>query len=535
MSPEFLATPIIEEAMTSDSEVPAMPAHEEAQDPTQTEKSAPKQEFVGHEDYVWAFVFLHDNIHIVSGSWDGTMRKWDCDTGLLVGQPWTGKGGCIHALALSPDGKTVACGRMDGSVQRWDTDSGKMIEDVWTGHSREVRSLSWSPNGDHIASGSRDGTILIRKLDSGQTEMGPIKTGQRWVNVLVYSPSGDKIASGGLNETICIWDTKTGELVLGPIEELGASVTSLLWSSESKKVYAASDKFVRVFDSNSGIELHRFEHDDLVNSIALSPKHNVLACVGQPGVAQLWDTESYEPLLRQPFIDRQTLRCVAFSRDGRYLASSGLDKKLTLWVVKDMVPELTSPPPSCLDVDVTNPQSSSDVFTDGESDTSYGDCFQTDQPYHPSAPPSGPYRRSRNHNLSPTQRFWNTITVPSRRHLPANESTALQPRPKHSFFAQYTGPQPVTVAVGGNKSRIYVGRLPVKTSTQTGQSSSTITQPTAQPLSMSRPQTQTQVQTTKQQPTPEENYGCWSNFCLAFWCIRRARPVVPTAAQLAAS
>ncbi|KAG1788512.1 WD40-repeat-containing domain protein [Suillus variegatus] len=341
MSPEFLATPIIEEAMTSDSEVPATPAPEEVQDPTQTEKSAPKQEFVGHEDYVWAFVFLHDNIHIVSGSWDGTMRKWDCDTGLLVGQPWTGKGGCIHALALSPDGKTVACGRMDGSVQRWNTDSGKMIEDVWTGHSREVRSLSWSPNGDHIASGSRDGTILIRKLDSGQTEMGPIKTGQRWVNVLVYSPSGDKIASGGLNETICIWDTKTGELVIGPIEELGASVTSLLWSSKSKKVYAASDKFVRVFDSNSGIELHRFEHNDLVNSIALSPKHNVLACVGQPGVAQLWDTESYEPLLRQPFIDRQTLRCISFSRDGRYLASSGLDKKLTLWVVKDMVPELT--------------------------------------------------------------------------------------------------------------------------------------------------------------------------------------------------
>ncbi|KAG1803216.1 WD40-repeat-containing domain protein [Suillus variegatus] len=403
MSAEFLATPIIEEAMTSDSEVPAMPATEEAQDPTQTQKSAPKQE-----------------------SWlDGTMRKWDCDTGLLVGQPWTGKGGCIHALALSPDGKTIACGRMDGSVQRWDTDSGKMIEDVWTGHSREVRSLSWSPSGDHIASGSRDGTILIRKLDSGQTEMDPIKTGQRWVNVLVYSPSGDKIASGGLNETICIWDTKTGELVLGPIEEQGASVTSL-------------------------------------------SKHNVLACVGQPSVAQLWDTESYEPLLH-----------------GRYLASSGLDKKFTQWVAKDMVPELTetqpqSPTPSCFDVDVTNPQSRSDVFTDDESDTSYGDCFQ---PYHPSAPSSGPYRRSRNHNLSPTQRFWNTITVPSRRHLPENESTALQPRPKHSLFAQYTGPQPVTVAAGGGKK----WRPPVKTSTQTGQSSSTITQPTAQPLSMSRP------------------------------------------------
>ncbi|KAG1838701.1 WD40-repeat-containing domain protein [Suillus subluteus] len=229
---------------------------------------------------------------------------------------------------------------MDGSIQRWDSNNGKMIEGVWTGHSREVRSLSWSPSGDYIASGSRDGTILIRKQDSGETEVGPIKTGQQWVNVLVYSPSGDRIASGGLNETICIWNTKTGELVVGPIEELWASVTSLLWSSDSKKVYAASDKFVRVFDSDSGIELHRFEHNDLVNSIALSPKHNVLACAGQPGVAQLWDTVSHEPLLRQPFIDRRTLRCISFSRDGRYLANSGLGKKLTLWMVKDLVPEL---------------------------------------------------------------------------------------------------------------------------------------------------------------------------------------------------
>ncbi|KAG2031709.1 WD40-repeat-containing domain protein [Suillus americanus] len=338
---------------------------------------------------------------------------------------------------------------MDGSIQRWDSDNGKMSEGVWTGHSREVRSLSWSPSGDYIASGSRDGTILIRKQDSGEIEVGPIKTGQRWVNVLVYSPSGDRIASGGLNETICIWNTKTGELVVGPIEELWASVTSLLWSSDSRKVYAASDKFVRVFDSDSGIELHRFEHNDLVNSIALSPKHNVLACVGQPGVAQLWDTVSHEPLLRQPFIDRRTLRCISFSGDGKYLANSGLGRKLTLWMVKDIVPELSSPTPSCLDVDaIAKPQSGGYGFTDGERDDLQRDFFP---PYYPLKSSAGPSRRSQHHNLSPTWRFWN-ITVPSRRHPSENESTPLQQRFKHSLLAQQTGPQPVTVSAGRKKN-----------------------------------------------------------------------------------
>ncbi|KAG1825311.1 WD40-repeat-containing domain protein [Suillus variegatus] len=511
--------------MSSDSETPAIPATEEAQLPTRPKKLAPKQEFVGHENYVWAFVFLHDNVHIVSGSWDGTMRKWDCNTGLLVGQPWKGEGGHIHALALSPDGKTITCGRIDGSVERWDT-SGKMFEDVWTGHSLEVRSLSWSPNGDHIASGSRDGTILIRTQDNGKTEVGPIKTGQRWVNVLVYSPSGDRIASGGLNETICIWDTKTGELVVGPIEELGASVASLLWSSDNGKVYAASDKFVRVFDSNSGSELHRFEHNDLVNSIALSPKHNILACVGQPGVAQLWDTDSYKSLLHQPFVDRPTLRCISFSRDGRYLANSGLGKKLTLWVVKDIVPELTqetrpqSPTPSCLNVDATNPRSKGDAFTHGELDDSYRDDSQF---YRPSAAFSRPPRRSRHRNPSSTRRFWDIIAS-FRRRSPANESTEPQHRSVIAKVVSYCQAQrryasgrerrtpniPLKPKPGAGTSH-----PPNSNSTQqaTGaaQAQPAVSTSTALPDANTTPQTNPQVTIN--------NAGCWTRFWLSLGCI----------------
>ena len=95
-------------------------------------KTSPKHEFVGHTDDIRSFVFLQDNVHIVSGSKDGTMRKWDCETGLLVGEPWKVED-TVYSLALSPDGETIACGRGDGSVQRWNT-NGQMMEDIWTGH-----------------------------------------------------------------------------------------------------------------------------------------------------------------------------------------------------------------------------------------------------------------------------------------------------------------------------------------------------------------------------------------------------------------
>src|SRR6267154_1000501 len=197
--------------------------------PAQCKRPIPKHEFAGHEASIWSFIFLHDNAHTVSGSWDGTMRKWSCDTGLVVGEPWKGDRGIIRALALSPDGKTIACGRNDGSVQRWNT-NGEMIEGVWTGHSELVRSLLWSPSGGHLASGSHDGTILIRNAESGEVEVGPIKTEQRGVYCLAYSPLGDRIASGGYNETICIWDSKTGELLVGTIKDLGHIVRSVVWS-----------------------------------------------------------------------------------------------------------------------------------------------------------------------------------------------------------------------------------------------------------------------------------------------------------------
>jgi WD40 repeat protein len=178
------------------------PLPEESQGPT------PKHKFEGHQNNVSSFVFLHDNVHIVSSSRDGTIRKWNCETGLPIGEPWeAGRG--IWALALSPNGKIFACGREDGKIQLWNTD-GKMIRRISTGHSDTVRSLAWSHSGGHIASGFSDGTILFQKVNKGEFDMRPIETKQGVVCSLAYSPSGDRIVSGG-DKSIC--PTGTARLV----------------------------------------------------------------------------------------------------------------------------------------------------------------------------------------------------------------------------------------------------------------------------------------------------------------------------------
>lgn len=427
--------------------------------PAPREEPIPKREFEGHKDTIWSFVFLHDNVHIVSGSEDGTMRKWNCDTGLAVGEPWKGSGarGGVYALALSPDGKRIACGRWDGGVQRWNTDSGKMIGAVWRGHSNAVVSLSWSPGGRRIASGSDAGTILLRSAKNGKTDVGPIKTKQDWVESLAYSPLGDRIASGGRNSTICIWNTQTGKLVIDPIKGLGWSVTSIVWSLDSSKLYSTSDTSARVFDSTSGALLHRFEHGKHLYSVALSPSHNVLACVGAQGIIQLWDTESYQ-LLHEPFRQsRHALRSVLFSQNGKYLAHGGDNGVLTLWMVKDIAAQFSVPMPgratprqllpvpesqssSRLDVDDTEGDDTEGDGTesdDTEGDDTEGDGIDEEMRNESSdnsfqgRQPSLPLVQSVPNVMSPARRFWTWLF--SRRRKPANESIS---HPKRGFLAR---------------------------------------------------------------------------------------------------
>jgi WD40 repeat protein len=184
------------------------------------------------------------------------------------------------------------------------------------------------------------------------------------------------IASGGFS-TICFWNAMTGELVVGPTKGLGETVMSLVWSSDNTKLYSAAGSITRIFDSKSGELLYSFqpEHDNILSFIALSPQQKILACVGNNGVAQLWDTEFNQPLRVDQQFNREPhsgwLTCVSFSRDGKYIAYSGENGKLALWVLEAMAqenqpnspPSFSSSSSSCLNVSMFTSDCPSSLLT----------------------------------------------------------------------------------------------------------------------------------------------------------------------------
>src|SRR5207245_8038369 len=78
-------------------------------------------------------------------------------------------------------------------------------------------------------------------------------------------------------------------------------------------------------------------HDALVYSVAFSPDGKVLATAGFDNVVKLWEFPSLKPL-RSLTGHTGAVYCVAFSPDGKTLATSSLDKTIRLWNAADGKP-----------------------------------------------------------------------------------------------------------------------------------------------------------------------------------------------------
>ena len=190
-----------------------------------TSRIKPLQTMRGHTDGVAGVVHLRDRRRIITSSYDGSLRLWNLESGVQIGNDWRdddgdgGDGGGdgeetgVSSIALSPNGKTIASGSDNGKVRLWDIETEKVVA-RWTGHTRTVRSLCWSVDGERVVSVSDDGTIRVWDVESGDTVLGPINTGHEHVHAVIYSPDTTNIATGGYNETgLKIWDAKTGNLL----------------------------------------------------------------------------------------------------------------------------------------------------------------------------------------------------------------------------------------------------------------------------------------------------------------------------------
>src|SRR5258706_951480 len=122
---------------------------------------APPLVWPGHAGFVSSVSYSPDGAHVVTGSYDRTIRIWDAESGAVVGEPLTGHIGMVQSVAYSPDGCHIISGSGDRTIRIWDAKTGAAVGNPLEGHTDEVSSVAYSPDGRHILSGSADTTIRI--------------------------------------------------------------------------------------------------------------------------------------------------------------------------------------------------------------------------------------------------------------------------------------------------------------------------------------------------------------------------------------
>ncbi|PPQ89030.1 hypothetical protein CVT25_003940, partial [Psilocybe cyanescens] len=147
--------------------------------------------------------FSSDGSHIVSGSWDNSVRVWDALTGhekLVL----NGHTNSVHSVAFSSDGRHIVSGSSDKSVRVWNALTGQE-KLVLNGHTSSVNSVAFLSDGSRIVSGSSDNSIRVWDALTGNGKL-VLKGHTDLVNSVTFPIDSSHIVSGLMDNSFRVWD-----------------------------------------------------------------------------------------------------------------------------------------------------------------------------------------------------------------------------------------------------------------------------------------------------------------------------------------
>jgi RNA polymerase sigma factor (sigma-70 family) len=237
----------------------------------------------------------------------------------------------LTRLVFSPDSKTLASAGLSGEVRLWEAATGKETRTL-TGHKEPVSGVVFSPDGKRLLSAcSFEPSIQVWETGTGK-ELHRFRADAGGVTAIALSRDGKLLASAGADFSIRLWDM-THWKELRHLTGHSARIVSLAFTPDGKALISGSeDRTIRTWDVDKGREVRVLTVPAPgLDDVKLSPDGKVLASRHySDGSIRLWDAADGKLLRR---LRAPQVWDVAFSPDGKGLATAGMDETLRLWDV----------------------------------------------------------------------------------------------------------------------------------------------------------------------------------------------------------
>jgi len=257
--------------------------------------------------------------------------------------------------ALNSAAGLVAFGGRDGSVRLLDIRTGE-LRTAHGGHEAPVVAIRFNPGGDRLVTAGRDERVIVwdpKRATALETlearGIGPVQD-------LQVAADGRTAYSAGRDGTIIAWDLTGDSRWERPFGDAGTRpVRASLTTAEHSPHFAVIDArgFVDLFDSRTlrptarirparrdtgaGLPLDADTAGQLrwaggpITGAAVAPDGATVAITTDDGELQFWDTRVRRPLGKALRAHAQPAWALAFSADGRWLATGGGDSLVRLW------------------------------------------------------------------------------------------------------------------------------------------------------------------------------------------------------------